>query len=947
MFNSVSALKVVAIASLAAVLLPVAAQSRFDLPVSVEPAVSPLPLPEDRGAAALEQAIRRLGTTASVLCIVAHPDDEDGALLTWLSRVEGARVNLLTLTRGEGGQNAMGGESYDALGLIRTSELLRAGEYYGVHQWWGTEADFGFSKTQEEAFARWGHERVLYDAVLAVRRTRPQILLSTFVGGITDGHGHHQVAGEIAQEALRTAADPNVFPDQIQAGYLPWQAQAVYSMAPFARIEDGKMFDYATGKWAPSRFRNYLTGQWTEGALSADVTVQVGERDAVLGRSPLQIAREGWGEQRSQYGGANPALSGPGASSYHLWFALPEAAAAADPRAANNDLFHNSHLNIDTSIAGLARLAGSNPPAWLRSDLEVLEKSLASANQERGSWSRKAQAHSYAALCKDALTLRERVARAIPAGEERGNLLFELDTKIAQFQTLLQELLGLDLEAFRAGASGRAGGGPAGRGGSADETPRSVIPGEAFRVRLHTAASSGDVQLSRLWLESHSGAAWQVDAESGAPLPGMPDGESYFKVQAAADARPTEPYFTRSSIEQPYYDLSDATLRGESFSPWPLTAWAEFTFEGLPIRIGQVVQTMARVPGRGGVYEPLIVTPALGLSMEPETALLPDDGQPLEMRVRVHAQRAAAGVLSLKLPAGWRATPAEIAFDLKTADESEPFLFHVQADSGQWESIRSGAYTVSAEARVDGRSFTTGWRTPGYAGLRPYNLYRPAQLRVSKIDVRLAPGLKIGYVMGTGDELPAAIESLGVKPHLLSAAEVSSADLSQWNVLVLGIRAYAKRPELAAAQARLEDFVRQGGTLIVQYQDGDFPAPVALQLGHSPEKVVEEDAPVRLLTPDHPLLNWPNHITAADFDGWVEERGHGFAASWGAPLTALTETADQGQEAQRGGLLVARVGKGVYIYDAFALHRQLPELVPGAYRLLANLLSAARADETH
>ena len=251
-----------------------------EVPLS-EPAVEALPLAEDRGAADLEQTLKRLGTTASVLVIVAHPDDEDGALMTYLSRGLGVRVTLLTLTRGEGGQNAMSAESYDALGLIRTNELLKADEYYGARQLWGTEADFGFSKTQEESFAKWGHDRVLYDAVLAVRMVRPQVILSTFVGGPSDGHGHHQVSGEIAQEAFKVAGDPKVFPEQLKNGLQPWQPLAVYSRAPFARIENGQMFDYATGKWAPARFHNYVTGEWTEGAPKADVTIPVGTWDPV------------------------------------------------------------------------------------------------------------------------------------------------------------------------------------------------------------------------------------------------------------------------------------------------------------------------------------------------------------------------------------------------------------------------------------------------------------------------------------------------------------------------------------------------------------------------------------------------------------------------------------------------------------------------------------------
>src|SRR5579863_6376453 len=294
-----------------------------------EPSSIAMPLAEDRGAAALEQSLKRLSTTASVMMIVAHPDDEDGALLTYLSRGMGARCTLLTLTRGEGGQNAMSADSYDALGLIRTNELLKAGEYYGAKQLWGTEVDFGFSKTQEEAFARWGHDRVLYDAVLAVRRERPQIIVSTFVGGITDGHGQHQVSGEIAQEVFKAAADPAVFPEQLKDGLQPWQPLAVYSMVPFAPVTEKGMFDYATGKWAPARFRNYVTGEWITGVPSTDVTLQVGALDPAIGRSYVQIAREGWGMQKSQNGGANPTLSGPASTYYHLWAVAPQAVALA------------------------------------------------------------------------------------------------------------------------------------------------------------------------------------------------------------------------------------------------------------------------------------------------------------------------------------------------------------------------------------------------------------------------------------------------------------------------------------------------------------------------------------------------------------------------------------------------------------------------------------------
>ena len=334
---------------------------------AVEPRVTALPLPEDRGSAALEQTLKRLGTTASVMMIVAHPDDEDGALLTYLSRGLGVRATLLTLTRGEGGQNAMSVDSYDALGIIRTNELLKASEYYGAKQMWGTEVDFGFSKTQEEAFNKWSHDRVLYDAVLAVRRERPQVIVSTFVGGITDGHGQHQVSGEIAQEVFKAAGDPKVFPEQLRpskdgvAGLEPWQPLAVYSMVPFAPVTEKGMFDYATGKWAPAKFHNYATGEWITGVPSTDVKLPVGTLDPSLGRSYVQIARQGWGEQKSQNGGANPTLTGPATANYHFWAVATSAQAAQKqtPETRKKRTPTSSTTLVSTSIPALLVLHAS------------------------------------------------------------------------------------------------------------------------------------------------------------------------------------------------------------------------------------------------------------------------------------------------------------------------------------------------------------------------------------------------------------------------------------------------------------------------------------------------------------------------------------------------------------------------------------------------------------
>jgi LmbE family N-acetylglucosaminyl deacetylase len=913
-----------------------------------EPSANALPLPEDRGAVDLEQTLKRLGTTASVLFIVAHPDDEDGALMTYLSRGLGARVTLLTLTRGEGGQNALGAESYDALGLIRTNELLKADEYYGVTQLWGTEADFGFSKTQEEAFSKWGHDRVLYDAVLAVRMVRPQIILSTFVGGLTDGHGHHQVSGEIAQEVFKAAADPKVFPEQLKNGLEPWQPLAVYSRAPFAPVTNGQMFDYATGKWAPARFHNYITGEWIEGAPKADVTIPVGTWDQQLGRTYVQIAREGWGEQKSQYGGANPALSGPDSSSYHLWAAAPSVAAAG-AEANETSLFWNAKVHIDTGLPALVRLAGNASPRWLADDLGRIQIDVNAFTSDCKNQSGVDAARKLVPVYRETLDLYARVKASDLDAEAKADLEFELGEKIDDFQAAFKDLLGLDLVAFTTSVGGR-GQGLGGRGASADETSRSVYPSEDFSVRAHLSNALSGASLSRVWLENNVGSPWKIDDTGGPPDSHQADAQQSpapvsdrtFHVHVPADAAPTQPYFTRPNTEQPYYDIADQAWRLRSFAPYPIAAWAEFSFDGVPIRIGQVVQTLARVAGVGGVYQPLVVTPAVGVRAQPEARILPLDGSPLPVKVTVHAEHAADGVVDLKLPEGWRANPAQREFHLSSAGDSQPLVFSVSPAG----DVAARAYTIQAVAHVGAQSYDVGWQSIGDPDLLPYNQYKPAELRTRKVDVKVAPGLHVGYVMGTGDHVPEAIEALGITPHLLTDNELATADLSQWNVLVIGIRAYSRRPELAAAEPRLEQFVDQGGTLIVQYQDATFPAPLPLAMKGTAERVVDEETPVKLLDPTNSLLAWPNQISSSDFDGWFEERGHGFLDHWDPGYTALTETADPGQDPQRGGLLIAHHGTGSYIYVAFALYRQFPELVPGAYRLLANFLSAGSGPVT-
>jgi LmbE family N-acetylglucosaminyl deacetylase len=897
------------------------------------------PLPEDRGAAALEQTLKRLNTWASLMMIIAHPDDEDGTMLTYESRGQGVRASQLTLTRGEGGQNAISADSYDALGIIRTNELLRAGQFYGVKQYWGTEADFGFSKTKEEAFAQWGHDRVLYDAVLAIRRERPLVLVATFVGGITDGHGQHQVSAAIEQEAYKAAGDPNVFPEQFKLGVRPWSPRAVFARMPFAPVSAKGMFDYATGKLAPVRFYNYVTQTWTDHPLSADVQIPTGSYDPVLGRNYGQIANQGWGEQKSQNGGGDPSLSGGGDSEYHRW-----ADTVGDLSGAPTTTQDSFFTGIPTSIEGLATLVSTPAPDWLKTGLGSVATQVTAAQKQYDPEHPEAIAPTLKSGYQAALTLKEHIATSAFSADEKANLDAELDIKIDQFQQALVLALGLDLQAFTTQRQNQANRNPF--RGDIEETSRSLSPGDPLLVQLHTGNATASLpshaKLERVWLQSSDGKSWTTASSSKAANPGS---DATLEANVPADAQPTEPYFTRPSIEQPYYDVSNPAWRGRSFAPYPLAAWAEFRYEGLPIRLGEIVQTMQRVGGIGGVFEPLVITPKIGIRVTPDAQILPLDGTSLPVKVIVHSEGQADGKVRLILPKGWTSTPSEAEFHRKVYGDTAAILFEVKpaADFATASDSSAKPFTIQAEADSAGQTYKTGWQRIGYNGLRPYNQYLKAETKTRAVDLKLAPNLRIGYVMGTGDTVPEAIEGLGITPHMLTTQELQSSDLSAYDTIVLGIRAFSARPELGMVQARLDAFVEAGGTLIVQYQSNNFPAPASLSMGRIPERVVEENSPVKILAPDNKLMSWPNVITSHDFDGWVEERGHSFLDKWDSSFTPLTETADQGQDPQRGGLLVAHPGKGTYIYIAYALHRQLPELVPGAYRLLANLLSAGKS----
>lgn len=870
-----------------------------------------LPLPVDRGAAGTWQMLKRLATTASALQITAHPDDEDGGMLTYEARGQGVRMGLLTLTRGEGGQNIINDDYFDAAGILRTREVLDADRFYGVSTQMFTRAvDYGYSRSVAEARRKWGEQRVLGDVVRAIRTFRPLVILSRFQGAPRDGHAHHQMAGLLARAAFRAAADPTQFPEQLRQGLRPWQARKLY-------MDNVR----ANEAW--------------------NVDVSAGGYDPVLGETYEEISRQGWWQHISQYGGGAIAHPGPDHSYYKR---LAPDGSGADHEA-------SFFAGLDTSLPGLAAWAGAQPPVWLAPSLQQIARQVSTATAV---FRMTAPQDSVPALARGlaltrSLANRLAAAAAVPAAA-RADIGAELALKERQFQAAIADALGAQVLPMVAPEQQAGGFFARFRW---NDTLRVAVPGETFPVAVDVSSRSPlPVRVASVRLAAHwrpggttSIAASQPLGNAGA-LAGAAVSTWNFQVLVPPNADYTRPYWRpRDSVEESWYQLDEPQYILRPFAPYPLQAVVTLSVDGVPVEIRRNVLTTRHETGLGQVLLPLIVGPAISVALTPQAAVLPIGNQgaaPFAVTAQISGDVAAAarGTVRLHLPAGWKSDPAAASFDLPRAGAEATVRFTVTPGA-----IAAGTYTIAALANYDGQTYREGFRMVGYRGLRPYPLYGPASARAIGVPVRVTPGVKLGYVMGTGDTVPQALATLGVNVTLLGPQDLAAGNLDQYDEIMLGVRAYAARSDVRRFNQRLLQYVHQGGVLVVQYNTGEMnhdygPYPYDMSRG---TRVTQEEEPVRILDPGSPLFTFPNRITTADFDDWVEERGHGFWDSWAPEYHPLLETHDQEQAAQKGGLLIARYGRGLYVYDAFALYRQLPQGVPGAFRLLANLVSLPKA----
>jgi LmbE family N-acetylglucosaminyl deacetylase len=915
--------------ALACTLLPVLSGS--GVPAAAQPADNARPIPVDRGAAATWLALKKLHTRASLLMIVAHPDDEDGATLAYESRGLGARTDLMTLDRGEGGANVMSPDLWDALGLVRTEELLQAGRYYGLEgQYFSSMVDYGFSKSLKEALDQWGHDRVLSEAVRVVRTVRPLIVCSVFVGGPTDGHGQHATAGLMAQEVFNAAGDPKMFPEQIRAGLLPWTPVKEYARSPFFRTSEKGSYDYATHHWGPVGVQNHITDKWEPGAVSVTVAIPAGTYDNLAGLTYPQISREGLGFQRSQNGGSDVPSPAAQASSYHRF----------GSHIAAKDKEESFFDGIDVSIAGIADMASPNPPEFLKNALGQINDSIESAINAFSAQDPSAIAPMLAKGLKATDALVAEVKKSTLPADQKFNVLHELKVKQQQFNVALIASLGIVIEADVVPAT--QAGGPFAEMRGAQQSFQMATPGRSFHVGVHLFGGGKlPVEVESVALTGSSEQQWAITPDAATPKQIEPGKASdvRFAVKVPDDEPYTRPYFTRSDMEQPYYDIANKAMSGMPTSPYPLAATIRYRFDGLTLETENTVQVIDKVVGPGTLRFPMPVGPPVSVALSPTAGVVPlgEKSFPVSVRLHNNVEGEAKATIHLNLPSGWTSEPKSvpIAFAHQGEEQGVPFTVYPT-------SIEEKPYQITAVAEYGGKQYTEGYVSVGYTGLRPYFLYSPAVYKTTGADVKMAPSQKIAYIEGSGDDVPAALEALGVHMSFLSTQDLASGDLSKYDTILVGVRAYAVRPDLIANNGRLLKYVKDGGVVVVQYNTPEFDhnyGPYPYVMSNDPEEVTDEKSAVTILDPKNPLFTWPNAITSKDFDGWIEERGSKFLVSWDKQYEPLLETHDTEQDPQKGGLIYARYGKGAYIYNAYAFYRQLPLGVPGAYRIFANMLS--------
>lgn len=798
------------------VLLCVSASLRLETSSQIRPVY-------DQGALGLAQLLKRLNTNASALMIGAHPDDEDTALLAYLARGENARTAYLSLTRGDGGQNILGPELGEALGVIRTEELLQARKLDGAEQFFTRAYDYGFSKTLAEAKSKWDEKLILCDVVTVIRHFRPLVVISQFNGTPSDGHGQHQFAGYITPLAVNAADDST----QCTSSGSPWQVK--------------KLYVRHRGQGEPS------------------LRINTGKYDPLLGRSYFEIAMHARSQHRSQE-------------------------------------------------QGVLELRGDQ-----FSNLNLASSSVPSPDKEKGIF--------------DGL---EFSARGDAPGSldplKTAQLIPDLIRRLPESGETLVRAAGIRIDVL------------------ADR--ETAVAGETFPVAVRLFAPTADnIRLS----EVSFSFPYVKAKEPPAPTTGFFRRETgtfseHFQLTVPVKAPPTSPFWLLNDRRGDMFDVTSDMRSFEPFGAPAVYAEIELEIAGSHISLRRPVEFRFADDIRGEIRRELNIVPKITLAPDRGLLVISTRAKELDRDVSIgltnNAGGTSTGKVRLVLPSGWRSSPSEADFAMTRKGENTSVRFRVSVP----REASAGSFEIRAEAISGDETFSQTMQTIAYEHIQTHRTYRPAKADVKLVDLQAAP-VRVGYVRGSGDRVPDAIRQLGLDVEEIDEQTLASGDLRKYDTIVVGIRAYQVRPDLVANNQRLLDFSKNGGTMIVQYQL--TPTYARRNLTPFPAdtgpRVSDENAPVTILEPTHPIFNFPNKITQNDFKGWVQERNLYNFSTMDPKYVGLLESHDAGEAENKGGLVIADIGKGKYIYCSYSLFRQLPAGVPGAYRLLANMLSLPKA----
>ncbi len=811
--------------------------------------------PERWNSGDIYHGIEKLNFLGSALYIAAHPDDENTGMISYLSNHVKANTAYLSLTRGDGGQNLIGTELKELLGVIRTQELLAARKVDGGKQLFTRANDFGYSKHPDETLAMWNRDEVLADVVWNIRRFQPDIIINRFkhdTPGTT--HGHHTSSAVLSVEAWDLLNDPTAYPSQLE----------------FVNVWQPKRLAFNTSWWFYGSREKFAKAD-----KSNLITVDAGVYYPNRGMSNGEIAAISRAQHRCQ--GMGRSLS---RSSRNEYLDVIKGEVPSDGK--------NLFDGVNTTWS---RLKGGAPITGMIDDV------LANFNYTTPYESIPALVKTYQKI------------EALEISNWRTIKLEEIKKIIAQCGGIYTEA-------------------------AADNY--FLTAGQDFEVALEfTNRSPNSVMLKNV-----SFIGMKKDTSLNMALVNGEENKFYLKGSIPKNAKKSSPYWLEKKGSMGMYHVEDQINIGKPTSDEPILMVYDMEIEGVNIKFHKPVVHRSVSPVMGEQFRPIEIIPAVSVAVDEKVVVFADNNSKT-VHVKVTAGKEnIQGKVMLDLPNGWSSKPASQDFDIAKQEQTQSFTFEVMPPSAQSEG------TMGVKAMLNGKSYTKELVLIDYEHIPTQAIFLPAETKIVKLDIK-KKGQNVAYIMGAGDKIPESLRQIGYEVDVLEDDEINKEKLANYDALIIGIRAYNTRDKIKFQQEIYLDYVKNGGTMIVQYNTGHRLKVPSEQLGPYPFKVSRsrvavEEAEIRFLAPDHQVLNTPNKIGPADFDNWVQERGLYFPDEWSKEYTPILSSNDPGESNKDGGLLVAQYGKGHYVYTGYSWFRELPAGVPGAYRIFANMISLGK-----